>query len=66
MAITTTTVADDMFKTLVKANSISSETKQWLVVTSKLLGSTASSNLSITHWYYEILGSGELTIFFDA
>ena len=66
MAITTTTLADDSFKTIVKANGIGSETKQLLLDASKLLGATASPNLSIAHLYYEILGSGNLTFFFDA
>ena len=66
MAITTTTLADDSFKTIVKANGIGSETKQLLLDASKLLNATASPNLSIAHLYYEILGSGKLTFFFDA
>ena len=66
MAITTTTLADDSFKTIVKANGLGGETKSLLLDASKLLGATASPNLSIAHLYYEILGSGKLTFFFDA
>ena len=66
MAITTTTLADDSFKTIVKANGLGGETKSLLLDASKLLGATASPNLSIAHIYYEILGTGNLTFFFEA
>ena len=66
MAITTTTLADDSFKTIVKANGLGGETKGKLLDASKLSGATASPNLSIAHIYYEILGTGNLTFFFDA
>ena len=66
MAITTTTLADDNFKTIIKANGLGGETKELLLDASKLSGATASPNLSIAHLYYEILGSGNMTFFFDA
>ena len=66
MAITTTTLADDNFKTIIKANGLGGETKELLLDASELLGATASPNLSIAHLYFEILGSGNLTFFFDA
>ena len=66
MSITTTTLADDSFKTIVRANGLGGETKGKLLDASKLLNATASPNLSIAHLYYEILGSGKLTFFFDA
>ena len=66
MAITTTTLADDNFKTIIKANGLGGETKQTLLDASELSGATSSPNLSIAHLYYEILGSGNLTFFFDA
>ena len=66
MAITTTTLADDSKKTIVKANGLGGETKQLLLDASELSGATASPNLSIAHIYYEILGTGNLTFFFDA
>tara|TARA_B100001121_G_C18217075_1_gene401895 strand:- start:141 stop:542 length:402 start_codon:yes stop_codon:yes gene_type:complete len=66
MAITTTTLADDNFKTIIKANGIGGETKETLLDASILSGATSSPNLSIAHLYYEILGSGNLTFFFDA
>jgi hypothetical protein len=66
MAITTTTLADDSKKTIIKANGLGGETKQLLLDASELSGATASPNLSIAHAYYEILGTGNLTFFFDA
>ena len=66
MAITTTTLADDSKKTIVKANGLGGETKQLLLDASELSGATASPNLSIAHIYYEIIGTGNLTFFFDA
>tara|TARA_Y100000004_G_scaffold75503_1_gene84928 strand:- start:686 stop:1087 length:402 start_codon:yes stop_codon:yes gene_type:complete len=66
MAITTTTLADDSFKTIIKASGTGGETKELLLDASKLSGATASPNLSIAHLYYEILGSGNMTFFFDA
>ena len=66
MAITTTTLADDSKKTIIKANGLGGETKQLLLDASELSGATASPNLSIAHIYYEILGTGNLTFFFDA
>ena len=66
MAITTTTLADDSFKTIIKANGLGGETKEKLLDASILSGATSSPNLSIAHLYYEILGTGNLTFFFDA
>ena len=66
MAITTTTLADDSKKTIIKANGLGGETKQLLLDASELSGATASPNLLIAHAYYEIIGTGNLTFFFDA
>ena len=66
MAITTTTLADDNFKTIIKANGVGSETKQLLLDASETIGASASPNLSVAHLYYEILGTGNITLFFDA
>ena len=66
MAITTETLADDTKKVIVKANGLGGETKETLLNASILSGATSSPNLSIAHLYYEILGSGNLTFFFDA
>jgi len=66
MAITTTTLADDNFKTIIKANGVGSETKELLLDASETVGASASPNLSVAHLYYEILGSGNITLFFDA
>ena len=66
MAITTTTLADDNFKTIIKANGVGSETKELLLDASETIGASASPNLSVAHLYYEILGTGNITLFFDA
>ena len=66
MAITTTILADDNFKTIIKANGVGSETKELLLDASETLGASASPNLSVAHLYYEILGTGNITLFFDA
>jgi len=66
MAITSTTLVDDSFKTIVKASGIGNETKSVLLDASELLGATASPNLSIAKIYYEIQGSGTLIFYFDA
>ena len=66
MAITTTKLADDNFKVIIKASGVGSETKELLLDASDTLGATASPNLSIAHLYYEILGTGNITLFFDA
>jgi len=66
MAITTTKLADDNFKVIIKANGSGSETKELLLDASDTLGATASPNLSIAHLHYEVLGTGNITLFFDA
>jgi len=66
MAITSTTLVDDSFKTIVKASGAGNETKGLLLDASKLSGASSSPNVSIAHLYYEILGTGNITLFFDA
>jgi hypothetical protein len=66
MAITTTKLADDNFKVIIKASGVGSETKELLLDASELSGATASPNLSIAHLHYEVLGTGNITLFFDA
>ena len=66
MAITTTTLADDNFKTIIKALGAGNETKQLLLDASKTLGATSQPNLSIAHLYYEINGTGNINLFFEA
>ena len=61
MTITTTTLADDTQKVIVKANGVGGETKGIVLDASKTPGATSSPNLSIAHLYYEILGTGNLT-----
>jgi len=66
MAIITTKLADDNFKVIIKASGVGGETKQILLDASEITNATSSPNLSIAHLYYEILGTGNITLFFDA
>jgi len=66
MAITTTILTDDSFKIIVRGSGIGNETKGLLLDASELTGATASPNLSIAKIYYEILGTGNLTLYFNA
>lgn len=66
MSITTTTLADDNFKVIIKANGGSNEDKELLLDASKLSKATASPNVSIANVHHEILGTGKITLFFDA
>ena len=66
MTITTTTLADDTQKVIVKANGVGGETKGIILDATKVSGATSSPNLSIAHVYHEILGTGNLTFFFEA
>tara|TARA_B100001093_G_C26837349_1_gene1018968 strand:- start:933 stop:1334 length:402 start_codon:yes stop_codon:yes gene_type:complete len=66
MSITTTTLADDNFKVIIKANGGSNEDKELLLDASKLNKATASPNVSIASVHHEILGTGKITLFFDA
>ena len=66
MAITTTKLADDNFKVIIKASGSGDETKELLLDASDTLGASASPNLSVAHLYYEVLGTGNITLFFDA
>ena len=66
MSITTTTLADDNFKVIIKANGGSNEDKELLLDASKLSKATASPNVSIANVHHEILGIGKITLFFDA
>ena len=66
MSITTTTLADDDFKVIIKASGVGSETKELLLDASKLSKATSSPNVSLAQIYHEILGTGKITLFFDA
>ena len=64
MTITTTKLVDDNFKIMVNANGIGNETQQKLV---DVLGSNNASSepkVSIANLQYEILGTGNVTVFF--
>ena len=64
MTISTTQIVDDNFKIIVNSNGIGSEFQQKLV---DVLGSNNASSepkVSIANMQYEILGTGNVTVFF--
>jgi hypothetical protein len=64
MTITTSKLVDDNFKIIVNANGVASETNQTLV---NVVGSNNASSepkVSIANIQYEILGTGNVTVFF--
>jgi len=64
MTITTTTLVDDNFKIMVNANGIGNESQQKLI---DVIGSNNASSepkVSIANLQYEILGTGNVTVFF--
>ena len=66
MTIAATQLADDSFKTIISASGFGGETNQRLLDASTLIGATASPNLSIANVYYELIGTGNLKLYFDA
>ena len=66
MTIAATQLADDSFKTIISASGVGGETNQRLLDASTLIGATASPNLSIANVYYELIGTGNLKLYFDA
>ena len=66
MTIAATQLADDSFKTIISASGVGGETNQRLLDASTLIGATASPNLSIANVYYELIGIGNLKLYFDA
>jgi hypothetical protein len=65
MTISTTTLVDDSFKVIVRANGVGSETKQILVNALELNNATSEPKISIANVYYEIEGGGNITLLFD-
>ena len=66
MTIAATQLADDSFKTIISASGVGGETNQRLLDAWTLIGATASPNLSIANVYYELIGTGNLKLYFDA
>ena len=66
MTISTTTLIDDNFKTIIKASGVGNETEQLLVDASELLNATSEPKVSIANVYYEIEGTGKINFNFDS
>ncbi len=64
MTITVSTLVDDSFKIINLANGVGSETDQTLVAATESSGATSEPKVSIANIQYEILGTGDVTIFF--
>ena len=65
MTISTTTLVDDSFKVIVKANGVGDETEQILVNALELNNATSEPKISIANVYYEIEGGGSITLLFN-
>jgi len=66
MAITTTKLVDDNFKIIVNANGVDSETEQTLIDVVNSNNASSQPKVSIANIAYEILGTGDVTVFFKS
>jgi len=64
MTITTTKLVDDNFKIIVNSNGIGSEFQQKLVDVVGSNNASSEPKVSIANMQYEILGDGNVTVFF--
>jgi hypothetical protein len=65
MAITSTKLVDDDFKIIVNANGVGSEEDQKIVDVEASNNASSAPKVSIANLQYEILGTGEVTLFFE-
>lgn len=65
MTISTTTLVDDSFKVIVKANGVGSETEQKLITALELNNASSEPIISIANVYYELEGDGDITLLFN-
>lgn len=65
MTISTTKLVDDSFKVITKANGVGSESEQILVNALSLNTATSEPKVSIANVYYEIEGTGNITLLFN-
>ena len=64
MTITATKLVDDNFKIIVNANGVADETDQTLVDVVNSNNASSEPKVSIAHVTYEVLGTGDVTVFF--
>ena len=65
MAITSTKLVDDSFKIMVNANGVGSEEDQKIVDVEASDNASSEPKVSIANLQYEILGTGNVTLFFE-
>ena len=65
MTITTTKLVDDNFKIVINANGVGSEEEQKIVDVEASDNASSEPKVSIANLQYEILGTGEVTLFFE-
>ena len=64
MTISTTKLVDDNFKIIVNSNGVGGEFQQKLVDVVGSDNASSEPKVSIANMQYEILGTGNLTVFF--
>ena len=65
MTITSTKLVDDSFKIMVNANGVGSEEDQKIVDVEASDNASSEPKVSIANLQYEILGTGNVTLFFE-
>ena len=65
MSITSTKLVDDNFKLMVNANGVGSEEDQKIVDVEASNNASSEPKVSIANLQYEILGTGNVTLFFE-
>ena len=65
MAITSTKLVDDSFKIMVNANGVGNEEDQKIVDVEASNNASSEPKVSIANLQYEILGTGNVTLFFE-
>ena len=65
MTITSTKLVDDSFKIMVNANGVVSEEDQKIVDVEASNNASSEPKVSIANLQYEILGTGNVTLFFE-
>ena len=65
MAITSTKLVDDNFKIIVNAKGVGSEDDQKIVDVEASNNASSEPKVSIANLVYEIIGTGNVTLFFE-
>jgi hypothetical protein len=66
MSITTTNIVDDTNKVITSVSGVGGETEQLLLDASKLSKADSAPRLSIENIHYEIQGTGNIKLYWDA